>query len=353
MAGVLSAEDRAGLGHRLLDERVPDAVRTGTPPCSRIDLGDDPGADQVVARSWRPARFRASRPPRAPWAGSPLTSSARSSTRKTRSASPSNASPRRRRAPGPPPFRSSLVLGVDRVCRMVRERPVELAGRGDQRRPAAARRPRHDETAHAVGGVGHDGERGASRRRRRTAARARRRRRGDPACSTDPRRPRRTPGRSASARISRRPVPHRRRAPGRQNFSPLYFVGLWLAVIIDGREVQRAARRSTGGPSRRGRGRRRRSARSRPRRRRSEIGRGEPAVAAKRDRAVAGPATRTRRRSRRARSSSRSSGTTPRTSYALKMRSRSRSVTVEGILPSGREDRQVGVTCERPCRSPT
>ena len=36
---VLAAEHRSGLSHLLLDERVPDPVRTGTPPFSAITSG--------------------------------------------------------------------------------------------------------------------------------------------------------------------------------------------------------------------------------------------------------------------------------------------------------------------------
>ena len=50
-----------------------------------------------------------------------------SSTRKTRSASPSKARPRSAPVSSTRAWRSSLVLGLDRVGRMVRERAVELA----------------------------------------------------------------------------------------------------------------------------------------------------------------------------------------------------------------------------------
>ena len=63
----------------------------------------------------------------------PLTSSARSSTRNTRSASPSNAIPDIRAVLEDRRLQVALVLGVDRIGRVVRERAVELGEQMMQR----------------------------------------------------------------------------------------------------------------------------------------------------------------------------------------------------------------------------
>jgi hypothetical protein len=56
------------------------------------------------------------------------------------------------------------VLRVDRVGRVVRERPVELGEQRDQPDREALHHGRNDEAAHAVRRVGHDRERGDRRR---------------------------------------------------------------------------------------------------------------------------------------------------------------------------------------------
>ena len=206
-----------------------------------------------------------------------------------------------------------------------------------------------NEAAHPVRGVDRHGERPHASTRPRTSGRARCRRGADRDARPRPGSP--AGGRPVSviARISRRPLSSPTgRAPARQNFSPLYCFGLWLAVIITAGKVERPATRSTGGPSRRARGRPRR----RPREvipvgeRGGDVGRRESAVPSDHHLRPARDHSANAAPIRRARSSSRSSGTTPRTSYALKMRSRSSTVT-NGILRREAADRQAG--CGRYC----
>ena len=172
---VLTAEHGAGLGHHLLDERVADLRAHRHAAVLADRLGHGARADQVVE----------DRRPGVACAGSPLASSAVvveplrplpvSSTTNTRSASPSKASPRSNDPDTHAGPQVALVGGLQRVGRMVGERAVELAVHHlelDHRQPLEHRR--HDQAAHAVGGVGDDAQRADRRRRRRTTARARR-----------------------------------------------------------------------------------------------------------------------------------------------------------------------------------
>ena len=119
----------------------PTRVRTGVPPFSRMISGTALRADQVVHD--RLARVLRSRMPLATIAVvvEPLTGWPRSSTRNTRSASPSNARP----TSAPPSSDRALqvleVLDLDRVGRVVRERAVELAEQDRERRTAGRRTP--------------------------------------------------------------------------------------------------------------------------------------------------------------------------------------------------------------------
>ncbi len=65
--GVLAAEDRAGLGHDLLDERVADARAHRNAAVLADDLGHRVRADEVVARRSRPDGGRGCRPRRSRW----------------------------------------------------------------------------------------------------------------------------------------------------------------------------------------------------------------------------------------------------------------------------------------------
>ncbi len=174
-------------------------------------------------------------------------------------------------------------------------------------------------------------------------------------CSTTPGSPLGGSPCSVSARTSRRPLSSPTgRAPDRQNFSPLYCFGLWLAVIITaGRSSDPDAkyRRSVEASPR--------STTSEPR----EVMPSEMAAARSGDEirqsrptTTFGPPANSANAAPilRARSSSRSSGNTPRTSYALKMRSRSPTVT-NRILRRRTADRQAGwePTAGRRARSPT
>ena len=153
----------------------PTWVRTGTPPCSRTTSGT--AREQIrlcrivapgLVRSTAAASMRRGR----------RTAAARCPARRRR-----RRGRRRRRTRGrgrtPPVTHAgpqvALVGRLQRIGRVVRERAVELAVHHlelDLRQPLE--HGRHDEAAHAVGGVGDDAHRRASRRRRRTTARGRR-----------------------------------------------------------------------------------------------------------------------------------------------------------------------------------
>ena len=127
----------------------------------------------------------------------------------------------------------ALVLRVDRVGGMVRERAVELREEVMQRDREPLQHRRRDEAAHPVRGVGDHGERPHGRRveERQDVLDVG----GEQIALLDraglagrrelPSRPSRG---SRGGRVSS-PTG---RAPDRQNFNPLYCFGLWLAVII-------------------------------------------------------------------------------------------------------------------------
>ena len=154
--------------------------------------------------------------------------------------------PRRRRARAPRALRSRWFSGSSGSAGMVRERPVELREQVDA--ASTGRRAitgGDDEAAHPVGGVGHDGERphGADVHERQHVLDVG----AQQVALLDPA-PSRRPGADAP-RLDQRRGPRaarcpRRRAsrPARQNFSPLYCFGLWLAVSITPGQVERAAR---------------------------------------------------------------------------------------------------------------
>ena len=132
---------------------------------------------RVRVRAWTSATSAVTSEPLTPWA--------RSSTRNTRSASPSNARPMSASMLEHGRLQVALVLRVDRVGRVVRERAVELRDTGGAARREALQHRRGDQPAHAVRGVDRDRERSHRVERRRTSARARRRPSSRSRCSTD------------------------------------------------------------------------------------------------------------------------------------------------------------------------
>ena len=120
------------------------------------DLGHGLRADQVVQdrRAGLLVEHRRRRP--WPWWCEPESRSPCSSTRNTRSASPSKARPTSAPISSTRACRSPLVLGLDRVGGVVRERAVELAVEDLEVERQPSNTAGHDEAAHAVGGVGHD-----------------------------------------------------------------------------------------------------------------------------------------------------------------------------------------------------
>ena len=125
----------------------------------------------------------------------PDTGSAFSSTRKTRSASPSKARPMSAPCSSTACFKVDQVLGLDRVGGMVGEGAVELGEEDVDREGEPLEDDRHDQAAHAVGRVGHHLERPQRRPRRR-------------------RRP--TWSAHSASRSSSRRAPVERRAPARR-----------------------------------------------------------------------------------------------------------------------------------------
>src|SRR5207237_686601 len=92
VARVLTAEHGVGVGHDLLDERVADTRPDGLPPFSWMTSG----TIQEQIRLWTifaPGCFSSMERATSAVMSDPLTPSARSSTKNTRSASPSNARP--------------------------------------------------------------------------------------------------------------------------------------------------------------------------------------------------------------------------------------------------------------------
>ena len=141
-----------------LMNECPTRVRIGSPPCSRITSGTvheqirlctilAPGSRSSIAIATSAV------------SSEPLTSWARSSTRNTRSASPSNASPTSAPCSSTAAFRSCWFVGIDRIGRVVRERAVEVGEQMVQGHRQPLHDGGHDEPAHAVGRVGDDGER--------------------------------------------------------------------------------------------------------------------------------------------------------------------------------------------------
>ena len=119
---------------------------------------------------------------------SPGTNSPASSTKKQRSASPSNATPKSARSSRFLRDDELAVLRQERVRLVVRERPVRLEVTADDvehRQPVEHRRQHRP--GHPVRRVDHDPERPERRRRRRTTARDRRNRARCPRSRISPR----------------------------------------------------------------------------------------------------------------------------------------------------------------------
>ena len=148
----------------------PTLVRTGTPPCSRITSGT--AREQIrLCRIVAPGFVRSTAAARIAVVVEPDSPTPVSSTTNTRSASPSNASPTSKPPATHPGPQVALVGRLQRVGGVVGERAVELAVHHLEldRRQALEHR-RHDEAAHAVGGVGDDPQRAQRRPGRRTTA---------------------------------------------------------------------------------------------------------------------------------------------------------------------------------------
>ena len=126
------------------------------------------------------------------------------------------------------------VLGLDRVGGMVRERAVELAVQHRERERQPLEDLRDDEPAHAVGGVGDDGERpqhrGVDERPHVVAERLEQVERARPCPRTSPRDV--TPAATISLIWVRPVCSPTGAAPARHSLMPLYCAGLWLAVNI-------------------------------------------------------------------------------------------------------------------------
>ena len=158
MRGVLAAEDRAGLGHHLLDERVADARAHGHAAVLADHFGHRVRDDEVVHDRL---------------AGMPVEDAGRDDRGGGRPAHRlagvvDEEHPVGVTVEGEPDVGAEIehralqvleVLELDRVGGMVRERAVELAVEDGERERKALEHLRHDEPAHAVRGVGHDRER--------------------------------------------------------------------------------------------------------------------------------------------------------------------------------------------------
>ena len=156
--GVLAAEDRAGLGHHLLDERVPDARADRDAAELAHDLGDGLRADQVVhdllAGVTTQDRRRQHRGGGGPGHRLRLVVDQHDAV---------GVAVEREAHRGVGVEHRALevleVVGVGGVGRVVGERAVELAEeqREVEREPGEHRR--RDQAADAVGGVGDDAQR--------------------------------------------------------------------------------------------------------------------------------------------------------------------------------------------------
>ena len=172
MRGVLAAEDRAGLGHHLLDERVADAGADRRAAELADDLGDGLRADQVVHDRLARVPVEDRRRRAIAVVVEPDTGCAWSSTRNDAvgvavEREPDVGAARRApRAGGPSRF-SGWIGSAGWFGNVPSSSPKSIV---ELERQAGEHRG-DDEAAHAVGGVGDDAERRAARRRRRTSAR--------------------------------------------------------------------------------------------------------------------------------------------------------------------------------------
>ena len=136
----------------------PTRVRTGSPPAARIVSGTT--HEQIrLCTILAPGSARSIETATIAVSSEPLTSSACSSTRNTRSASPSKASPTSAPCSSTAAFRSFWFSGFSGSAGWFGKVPsssAEQVVRGD-RQPLEHRR--HDEPAHPVRGVGDDDER--------------------------------------------------------------------------------------------------------------------------------------------------------------------------------------------------
>ena len=155
---MLAAEDRAGFGHDLLDERMADTRADGDPSVLADDLRHRPRDDEVVHHRLSGMAVEDARRD---------DGGRRGATDRhalvVDEEHPIGVAVEREPDVGVQIEDRSLqilqVLGLDRVGRVVRERAVELSVQDGQRERQPLEHAGDDEAAHAVGGVGHDRER--------------------------------------------------------------------------------------------------------------------------------------------------------------------------------------------------
>ncbi len=133
----------------------PTRVRTGTPPRSRTISGT--ALEQIrLYRMVAPGCLASIAAATSAVVVDPDTGFPRSSTRKQRSASPSNARPTSAPVSQDPALQGDEVLGLDRIGRVVGERPVQLAEEDLEGEGQSVEDGGDDQAAHPVGGVGDD-----------------------------------------------------------------------------------------------------------------------------------------------------------------------------------------------------
>ena len=128
--------------------------RTATPPCSSITSGTT--WEQIrLYKMVEPGDFSSSDAATRAVVSDPETVAACSSTRKTRSASPSKASPMSAPRASTAAFRSARFAGWMGSAGWLGNAAVELGVEDVDLEGEAGEDERHDEPAHAVGRVGH------------------------------------------------------------------------------------------------------------------------------------------------------------------------------------------------------
>ena len=157
---VLAAEQRAGLGHPLLDERVTDPGADRRAAVLADHLGHGLRADQVVEDRRARVRCAASTADRIAVVVEPLRPVPVSSTTKTRSASPSNARPTSKPPDTTRARRSRWFAGCSGSAGWFGNVPSSSRVHHlEVEHAEALEHGRHDEPTHPVRGVGDDAAR--------------------------------------------------------------------------------------------------------------------------------------------------------------------------------------------------